>query len=257
MKQEALTTIKGGLSRQRTKGGALKDQLYDLLNGYVTTEKTIKSRPGTTLDDTLPSGTVGLTHHDGEFQVFAETDVSSIPSGYNLNIVRAPEAETQPTLSKIHFAEPFLGALYVAAEFSDGNIYHYWLRDSDDWEADTIYELGDLVNPTTPDGFVYRATRGTDKNPLWVANTPRSVSDKVEPTTPNGYYFEVSQVFGSAGISGGTEPAWTDPSEGELFVDSADGTPAPPDPDPGADTTTERTIGETREDRYGRDRRLP
>lgn len=43
----ALTTIKGGINRQRTKGGALEDSLYDLVNCYVTKSKTVKIRPGT------------------------------------------------------------------------------------------------------------------------------------------------------------------------------------------------------------------
>lgn len=43
----ALTTVRGGINRQRTKGGAPEDQLYDLLNGYVTKSKTVIVRPGT------------------------------------------------------------------------------------------------------------------------------------------------------------------------------------------------------------------
>lgn len=43
----ALTTVRGGINRQRTKGGALEDSLYDLVNGYVSESKTVVVRPGT------------------------------------------------------------------------------------------------------------------------------------------------------------------------------------------------------------------
>ncbi|KKK82756.1 hypothetical protein LCGC14_2800230, partial [marine sediment metagenome] len=59
-RQENLTVIKEGLNRQRTKGAALKDTLYDLLNGFVSSEKTVKVRPGTRLTETLPANTKGL-----------------------------------------------------------------------------------------------------------------------------------------------------------------------------------------------------
>lgn len=249
MRQEILTAIKGGLNRLRTKGAALNDSLYDLLNGYVTTEKTVKVRPGTRLTETLPAGTTGLVSHDGGLHVFAETSVASIPSGYTLHILRGPDTTT---LSKIHFAEPFLGALYVAAEFSDGTIYHYWLRSADTWTQDTVYAANQLVVPVSINGFAYRATRANVANPLWAPSLDRAVNDQVEPTVANDYYFEVTQVFGTNPASGLTEPAWTNPSEGELFIENTDGgsaavppTPAPPVPD--------RTLPTDLDDRYRRD----
>lgn len=232
MRQEVLTTVKGGLNRLRTKGAALKDSAYDLLNGYVTSEKTVKVRPGTILEDTLTTGTVGLVAFENKFHVFSHTAVAGLPSDYELHVLHGPSGTT---LSTIHFAEPFLGVLYVVAEFSDGTIYHYWLRDASTWAQDTVYEANQIVQPTSVNGFVYRATRLELANPLWAPNIDRAVNDKVEPTTPNNYYFEVTQVFGSSPASSDAEPAWADPEEGELFIENTDGgsaatppTPAPP-----------------------------
>lgn len=254
-RQENLTVIKGGLNRQRTKGAALKDSLYELLNGYVTTEKTVKVRPGTLLDETLTPGTLGLVSFNGKFHVFASSSVAGLPSNYELHILRAPGADPQPTLTKIHFAKPFLGFLYVSAEFSDGAIYHYWLREGATWAADTAYKFNSVVEPTTPNGFVYRPTRGEDANPLWTPNAPRSVGDKVEPTTENDFYFEVDEVFGSE-TSGDTEPDWSEPQEGQIFLDYADGTTVPPDSAPRTPPLDDRIPPEL-DDRYtdGRFRR--
>lgn len=227
-RQENLTVIKAGLNRQRTKGAALKDTLYELLNGYVTTEKTVKVRPGTLLTDTLPAGTIGLVSHDGLFQVFASSDVTGIPAGYNLNIVRAPDGEA---LSKIHFAEPFLGALYVAAEFADGDIYHYWLQPATTWEADKMYTVNAAVQPVTTNSFVYRASRLGAPYTEWAADVPRTVGDKVEPSTYNGFYFEVTAVYGANPRSGETEPDF-DVEEGQIVVENVDGTPPAPLPTP-------------------------
>ena len=41
MRAIPLTTIKSGINRLRTKGGARADTLYDLLNGYVTEAGTV------------------------------------------------------------------------------------------------------------------------------------------------------------------------------------------------------------------------
>lgn len=229
--QENLTVIKGGLTRQRIKGAALKDSLYELLNGFVTTEKTIKVRPGTLLTETLTAGTVGLVHFDGEFHVFADVSVS-VPAGYQLHILKSPD-DSGLDLVRIHFAEAFLSALYVAAEFADGAIYHYWLQPADDWTADTDYVVNQTVSPTTPNGFVYKAFRLAGANPAWTPNTPRATNDVIEPTVENAFKYTVTQTIGPTPRSGDIEPIW--PTEvGAIIVEDLDdeSNEAPTTPDP-------------------------
>ncbi len=253
-RQENLTVIKGGLNRQRTKGAALKDSLYDLLNGYVTTEKTVRVRPGTLLRQTLTTGTKGLVHHDGKFQVFASDDVSGLPTDYNLNIVRSP---TGSALSRIHFAEPFLGSLYVVAEFADGNVYHYWLQPSTTWVANNEYKLSSAVNPTTANNYRYIPTRNGQPFPTWTPGAARAVGDKIEPTQFNGYYFEAVTINGSNPRSGVTEPNWVNDANivaGKRYVESVDGTYQAPRPTPPRDRDRRPPPGRDIEDRYGRGR---
>ena len=218
-RQENLTVIKGGLARQRTKGAALKDSLFELLNGFVTTEKTIKVRPGTLLTETLTAGTVGLVHFEGEFHVFANTTVA-VPAGYQLHILKSPNDSTL-ALTRIHFAEGFLGALYVVGEFADGAIFHYWLQPADDWVANEDYLINETVEPTTPNGFVYKARRLAGANPAWTANTPRSANDVIEPTIENSFKYTATQVIGPTPRSGEIEPIW--PTEvGAIIIEDLD-----------------------------------
>lgn len=251
MADAPLTVLKGGINRLRDKGGARADWLYDLLNGQLTTQGTVKVRPGTTRTNTLDGTTQGLVAFGGKFHVFAD-EVVPVPAEYVLHVLVSPESddEVDPpvvyTLEKIHFAKPMLGYLYVVAEFSNGSIFHYWLQEGTTWAALTIYKDGDLVQPTTPNGLAYLATRSEAANPVWTAGAPRTVGDRVEPTVYNGFYYEVIDVAGATPTSGDTEPLWPE-SEGATITESTDTTPTPP-ASSGSDPTT--TPGSDVIDRY-------
>lgn len=247
-RQENLTVVKAGLTRQRTKGAALKDSLYELLNGFVTTEKTVKVRPGTLLTETLPANTKGFVHWDGSFHVFAITFIAP-PSGYTIHVITSPDNPAF-TISRIHFAEPFLGALYVAAEFSDGNTYHYWLQPSPEWVADTDYKVNEPVSPSVANGLVYKARRLSGENPSWTPDTPRALDDVVEPTTVNDFKYTVTQVIGPTPRSGSEEPVWPTQA-GAIIVEDLDDTDVPTTPSPPTpDVPRDDFIDDDRRDRY-------
>ena len=219
MKPAQLTVIKGGINRLRLKGGASADTLYDLINGWVTESFTVKARPGTTRDEKLSTSTHGLCYFQGTFHVFAIA-VTAVPTGYTCHVIANP-VDLTLDIKTIHFAQPYLGSLYVVAEFTNGSIYHYWLSSSGVWKANTIYNIGDIVTPTAPNGLVYTVQRLNAANPVWTASIPRAVNDVVEPTIYDGYYFTVTAVVGANPHSGATEPAWT-ASEGGVTIEDAD-----------------------------------
>lgn len=227
MRQVALTTSKGGITRLRTKGAALNDSLFDLENGYVTAARTIRMRPGTRRLHELPPGTKGCVGFRGLLWVFSTTPVMDPPEGIEVVVLRSPDGADRE-IAEIHFAEPFLGFLYVVAEFDDGNVYHYWLQDAQEWSPDTVYAANSLVRATV-DGspFVFRASRADSPNPVWLPGVARQIGDKVEPTVYNGFFYEAVAVTGASPRSGNTEPLWPT-SEGAQVVDSPDITPAPP-----------------------------
>jgi hypothetical protein len=253
MRDAPLTTLKGGINRLRTKGGARADNLYDLLNGYINEAGKPVSRPGTRRTATLDQQTKGLCAFDGSLQVFSHQQVV-VPAGFTLNILVHPDSledGVDYTLTKIHFAQPIMGALYVVAEFSDGDVYHYWLQPGVAWTAETIYDIGDLVHPTTPNGYVYRAERLTAANPAWAAGVPRydgtTMYDVsvIEPTVYNGFYYVCVLAQGENPRSGEIEPTWPT-EEGATVTESADNSDEPAandgiaeNPDPSTTPTTE------------------
>lgn len=222
MRPVPLTVLKGGINRLRTKGGARADMLYDLVNGYLTDAGTAKSRPGTERVATLPSTTKGLVSFGGSLHTFSNA-VVVVPAGYLLHVITHPDDVTLE-ITKVHFAKPFMGYLYVVAEFEedddgDAGIFHYWLREVT-WTANTIFTLGDVVVPTTPTGVAYKATRLVAARPLWAASVARTTGDQIEPTVANKYYYTVTTTVGANPHSGTTEPNWP-VSEGATINEDA------------------------------------
>ncbi len=240
MRQILLNDFSGGVNRLRTKGGASGKLLYTLKNAYVTHENTVQSRPGTYTTYTLPAGTIGLTAFQGKLHVFADTVVVMTDDRFVCNVVKHPVSPTA-SLIAIHKAVPFTGHLYVVAEFDDGEIYHFYLRSPDAWTASTDYRQGDLVTPTTPNGYAYRARRLGSAYPLWSAGAARAVNDNIEPTVYSGFYFTATAVFGTNPTSGQTEPTWNsstgattiESSDGQVQVTPGTGTPGVIGPQPG------------------------
>jgi len=226
MRQQALSAVKAGITRLRDKGGASPDSLYDLLNGYVTAARTIKARGGTRIDYQLPASlTKGLVYFRGQFVVFASDPLAIAQPGYAVEILKHPDAQSTATLVDIHFAMPFLGYLYVVAEWSDGSVYHYWLQVAETWQPSTMYFEGDTVAPIVLNGYAYVAERQTPAPPVWAAGVARAVGDKVIPTTGNGYQYTVIETVGANPSSGSTEPAWPT-SVGATVTENSDGQPS-------------------------------
>lgn len=400
MRAAPLTTLSGGIDRQRLKGGARADVLYDFVNGYLTDAGTARSRPGSQRVAKLDEATRGLVSFDGSLHTFCHRAVY-VPSGFTLNILVRPDKEpeneepaftvtadyqvdtgtyyvgadvvhcpagtladvTLPStdivtglysistdsvdaqtvrlemqtyeggapaadafdsitftdalgvsrtfvaadadttsdettyrywewdlydpaklfddgdsyvvtivgvgetgttttpgenfaLEKIHFAQPFMGALYVVAEFDDGGVFHYWLQQGEQWEADKVYKAGDLVYPETPTGFVYRAKRLGSANPPWAANALRYdgttsgyEASVIEPTVYNDFYYTCIATTGASPRSGETEPEWP-VVDGATVIESTDNPPDVNIPtttvEGGTNTPASTTVG-----RYG------
>ena len=208
MEIKPLSTANAGMTRLRSKGNAPENTLYDLLNGYITLAGTIKPRPGTQTDIILPPNTKGLTAHKCRLYVFShQPGVTSNPDKYVIAALRHP-TDASLKLQQIHFAAPFMGFLYVAAEFEDGNTWHYWLEELDTWSSGTDYQIGDRVFPSVESGFAYQAERQGESNPAWTPGVPHSVNDVIEPTVYNGFKYTAVAVSGANAQSGAIEPDW-------------------------------------------------
>lgn len=247
-----LTIVKGGIDRLRPKGGARADSLFDMVNCHVTAEGTVVVRPGTRRLANLPVGTVGLVAFDSFYHVFSHQFVSLAGfASFRLDILLHPFSPTA-TLVEIHYAAPFMGALYVVAEFNDGQIYHYWLQNADPWQASHEYSANVFVTPTVPNGYVYIGTRLTAPYPSWTPGAPRTLGPPasiIEPTVYNEYYYTAIELQGDNPTSGTVEPVWP-LATGATIVENSDGFPAqtpnagnpptPPAPTTPQPTTTDR-----------------
>lgn len=263
MRTAVLNNANLGINRLRTKGGAAENSLYDLINGFVNLAGTIQSRPGTDAIVTLPANTKGMVAYNEKLYVFSHEAATPDNALVVVEVIVDPMDPSSP-IKEIHFAAPYLGYLYVAAEFESGNTYHYWGLGltsvvGNPWEADTAYKVGDFVTPTVPNGFRYRARRLGDPNPLWAPDVARSVDDVVEPTVANGFKYTVIDTVGDSPKSGKVEPVWPAYDEGVVVEDVDLGPPAqtpadptgPSDPgqtDPGGSQPPPPGI----RDRYGR-----
>lgn len=241
----SLTVISGGITRLRVKGAALKNSLYDLLNGYVTMQGTLKPRGGTIRTAAPSKVTKGLVSFQSGFHVFANTP-TAVPTGYVCHVLVNP-VDPSLALLRIHFASPFMGFLYVVAEFTDNSIYHYWLQTNGIWTADTVYMNGDYVSPTTDNGFAFQAVRLEPPHALWEPNVAVALNDIVEPGTYNGYMFKAIAVTGAAPHTGAVEPAWPNVEDAHIQEFGDFGTTAG-----SATTTTSASAPGTQiTDRYG------
>lgn len=147
--------------------------------------------------------------------------VPGAASAVEFTTVGAPIFTPIP-IKEIHFAAPYLGGLYVVAEFDVdstvraqyGDTYHYWVQSSTNkdssnaWQADHNYLIGDVIIPTMPNGLTYIASRRDPANPTWTPNTAEVVGNVIEPTIYNGFKFTATATAGANPTTGETEPTW-------------------------------------------------
>lgn len=230
MREVVLSTQKGGISRLRERGGASPETLYQLRNAYVTTAKTIRQRPGLTTIFTLNPGTVGWASYGGQYFVFASTFIPQ-PAGVTCIVLKHPTVIDQ-TLTKIHFAQTFLGRFYVSAEFANGDVRHYWVTNAPQWSPNGGYGYKQKVVPTTPTGFVYEVSN-VISIPSWAPGETIVVSDVRQPRVYNGIKYTAIAVTGAAPVkTSDTEPVWPTVEGGTIVEYSYGGVPPTPTPPP-------------------------
>lgn len=185
--------------------------------------------------------TVGLVTtwtDDGTVAPVGPLPATNTTSSYVISTLRHPSSTFTGKLLDIHYAQSFLGYLYVVAEFDDGQIFHYWLQVKSNWLASHAYQPNETVQPTTPNGYYYQATSGL--NPLaWAPAVKRAVNDVVQPTKTTGWIYTCTAVTGNNPVSGATEPVWPQVNGATVieFVEAAPVTPpippVTPAPNPG------------------------
>lgn len=211
VRSETLSSSGAGMTRLRDKGAASPQTLYELTNAYINASRSPTQRPGTTWIYQFGANTAGLVAFQGVFYSFTADPTKAVSTGtYQVLVLRHPNGTAfSGQLKNIHYAQPFMGYMYVVAEFTDGVVSHYWLQTPPAWVAHTVYQANQLVQPTTNNGFYYVDVQ-TLNPPAWapaisVSGSPPLV---IQPTVYNGYMYTVSVTTGTAPTTGPVEPTW-------------------------------------------------
>lgn len=224
----ALTAVKAGISRLTEKGSPNKDSLWDLFNADVNAARKPCIRRGTVTDTVLPAGTKGIVSFQGKLVVFASELVVMTDPDYVCQVIPHP-TDTSLDIEDVPFAAALLNVLYAVVRFENGDVFHYWLRSFPGWTAGQAFLIGGLVQPTTPNGYLYRAARLSGPRAVWAPRVARALSAEVEPTVYNGYYATVTAVYGPAPASGTVEPTWP-VIKGAEVAEVSDGASTPTNP---------------------------
>ena len=117
-----------GLDVRRGASVSDANRLRRLENAYVTTGKSLQKRPGLTQIATLESGTVGLRGGLGKLNTFysAAGTITHANTFFLANKVAHPTTPAT-NVAKVHYADAFLGFLYVAVEYTDGVVKHHYI----------------------------------------------------------------------------------------------------------------------------------
>jgi hypothetical protein len=214
----SLNAVKSGITRLREKGAANPESLWDATNCFINNTRMPEIRPGSVVDADLDPLTKGLFGYHGKLYTFCHTTVTMPASSKYVLVILINPVNASVALKDVHFAADYVGAPYVVAEFADGSSFHYWLETQTTWKANTTYQIGDLVQPTVPNGLSYRPSRLGNAYAAWTPGAPRAVADRVEPTTYNGFYYEVVTADGTNPTSGLVEPTWPT-NDGETVIE--------------------------------------
>lgn len=116
--------FKSGLDRRKEQVNGTPGSLWECINAHITRGGAIERRKKFVSTYTLPSGTYGFHAIGGVLYVFGSGTDPGVPVGVTYQRLQHPDGSTG--MSKVLESESFDGKIYIVAEFSDGNRYHFY-----------------------------------------------------------------------------------------------------------------------------------
>src|SRR5690606_34331454 len=111
------------MDRRRPRVAGLPGTLWVGKNVHITRGGDVERRKKFVPTYNV-EGTFGAYAIKSQLYVFGSADLaSSMPNGVRYQRLQAPNT---PAMVAVHDVKSFRGALYVIAEYDDGNIYHFY-----------------------------------------------------------------------------------------------------------------------------------
>lgn len=120
----AIQDFKYGMDRRRRRLSGVPGTLWKAENCVITRGGDVERARKFVSTFTLPSGTHGMWHLREQPYFFGSADLAaSMPVGTQYQRLQSPASAT---MTKVLDAKTFNGALYVIAEYDDGNVHHFY-----------------------------------------------------------------------------------------------------------------------------------
>ncbi len=128
-----ISDFKYGMDQRRPRSTGIPGTLWSLKNAFISRGGDVVRAKKFVPKYTLPAGTIGLAGNRGRFAVFSDATDPGVPYGVDFQqLVPAATA----TITRVLDSKPVNGILYTIAEFSTGDIYHYYGGTRvTDWDA--------------------------------------------------------------------------------------------------------------------------
>jgi len=177
-----------GMDRRRKRVAGQPGALWTLENGHVTRGGDIERCKAFVPTYTLPEGTRSLAATRGQLYVFGSSDIANeVPLGVQYQRLVAPSS---PSLVSVLDANAFSGKNYIVAEYSNGNVYHYY--------DGTRVSNWDAFVTATPDAIAERLADKINASDIAIAAVFGAVITVTARVAGTGFTISVGAVDGGA-----------------------------------------------------------
>ncbi len=130
----SIEDFKFGMDRRRKRISGVAGTLWTLKNAHLTRGGDIERAKKFVSKYTLPAGTFGMAKIGRQLYAFGSDDLSaSMPVGVLYQRLLAPNT---PDMVRVLDFKVFDSKIYVAAEYDDGNVFHFYDGTRvTDWDA--------------------------------------------------------------------------------------------------------------------------